>query len=166
MKIPAHLFSVGLALAVIVAWPATVQANVLSPTARQNKLNAAKKVLSPGEASLPANLLSPFNPAGFAGLGARGGANLPPSGGEETPVPAVPRGDQAVLQAIATGLKPSGFFVIGGESTLVFGQKKVKAGSFLTIAFEGASYTLEITAIDRSTFTLRFNREEYTRPIK
>lgn len=166
MKRRTHLRAIVVALVAGGLWPAVSQANVLSPAARQNKLNAAKKVLNPGEAALPANLTSPFYPAGFAGLGSRGGPIPGPSSSEEAAAPAVPRGDQAVLQAIATGLKPSGFFVIGGESTLVFGQKKVKAGSFLTITFEGASYTLEITAIDRSTFTLRLNREEYTRPIK
>jgi hypothetical protein len=48
----------------------------------------------------------------------------------------------------------------------VFGQKRVKAGGFLTITFEGNEYTLEIASIERPNFTLRLNREEFTRPIK
>ncbi|MBL9216492.1 MAG: hypothetical protein JNG83_13530 [Opitutaceae bacterium] len=71
-----------------------------------------------------------------------------------------------LIQAIATSLKPSGYFVLGGEPTLVFGQKRVKAGGTLTITFEGNEYVLEITKIDRTNFTLRLNREEFTRPIK
>lgn len=85
----------------------------------------------------------------------------------DTP-PAGPLSPHDLLQAIATSpsLKPSGFFVIGGQPTLVFGQKRVKAGSFLTITFEGTEYAIEIVSIDRPNFTLRLNREEFTRPIK
>jgi len=49
---------------------------------------------------------------------------------------------------------------------LVFGQKRVKAGGLLTITFEGNEYTLEIVSIAPPNFTLRLNREEFTRPIK
>lgn len=76
----------------------------------------------------------------------------------------IPR--KSVIQAIGATLNPSGFFVMGGEPTLVFGQKRVKAGGFLTITFEGADYTLEIISINRPNFTFRLNREEFTRPIK
>jgi hypothetical protein len=77
-----------------------------------------------------------------------------------------PRNDRDVLNAIAAELKPTGFFVIGGKETLIFGQKRVKAGTPMTINFEGIEYTIEITAIDRTSFTLRLNREELSRPIK
>jgi hypothetical protein len=70
------------------------------------------------------------------------------------------------LQAIGASLKPSGSVTLGGEPTLIFGEKRVKAGGFLTITFEGSEYTLEIVSIDRPNFTLRLNREEFTRPIK
>ena len=40
-------------------------------------------------------------------------------------------------------------------------------GAYLSaITFEGNQYTLEITSIDRTNFTLRLNREEFTRTIK
>ena len=81
------------------------------------------------------------------------------------PAPVV-RSERQILQAIATSLKPTGNFIVSGEHTLIFGQKRVKAGGFLTITFEGTEYTLEITAIERTSFTLRLNREEFTRPIK
>jgi hypothetical protein len=84
----------------------------------------------------------------------------------EGPAPAGPRSDREILAAIAVNLRPSGNFVLGGQQTLIFGQKRVKAGMPLTINFEGTEYTLEITAIDRANFTLRLNREEITRPIK
>ena len=37
-------------------------------------------------------------------------------------------------------------------------------GVFIT--FEGTEYTVEVTAIENNNFTLRLNREEFTRPIK
>ena len=86
------------------------------------------------------------------------------------PVPVAPvvapKTDRDILQAIAASLKPTGNFVLSGQPTLVFGQKRVKAGGLVTITFEGTEYTLEITAIERTSFTLRLNREEFTRPIK
>lgn len=77
-----------------------------------------------------------------------------------------PKGPRGLLESIAASLKPSGYFVIGGQPTLVFGQKRVKAGGTLTINFEGREYTLEVVALDRTNFTLRLDREEFTRPIK
>jgi hypothetical protein len=83
-----------------------------------------------------------------------------------TTVPTGPRGDRELVEAIAKSLKPSGYIVLGGQASLSFGQKRVKAGGILTITFEGSQYTLEITSIDRTNFTLRLNREEFTRTIK
>jgi hypothetical protein len=77
-----------------------------------------------------------------------------------------PRANRDLLQAIAANLQPSGYFVLGGEPTLVFGQKRVKAGGSITIRFEDADYTLQIVSIERPNFTLRLNNEEFTRPIK
>jgi len=77
-----------------------------------------------------------------------------------------PRAHRDLLQAIAANLQPSGYFVLGGEPTLVFGQKRVKAGGTISIRFEDADYTLEIVSIERPNFTLRLNNEEFTRPIK
>ena len=77
-----------------------------------------------------------------------------------------PRTNRDLLQAIAANLQPSGYFVLGGEPTLVFGQKRVKAGGTISIRFEDADYTLEIVSIERPNFTLRLNHDEFTRPIK
>ena len=88
----------------------------------------------------------------------------PVEGGEAKGVG--PRNPRELLRTIAAGLKPSGVVVVGGEPTLVFGQKRVKAGGVLTITFEGAEYTLEIVSVFHPNFTIRLNREEFTRPIK
>ncbi len=146
---------------------------VLSPAKRQEALERGKALIAPREITTIA--VNPFYPTAFAeavaGMGrASPGTTTPANdgGGEAavTRAPAGPRTDRELLQAIAAALKPSGFFTLGGQPTLVFGQKRVKAGGNVTINFEGADYTVEITAITPPNFTLRLNREEFTRTIK
>lgn len=150
--------------------PAAENSDVMSPTKRQLALDQAKKLLAVREVSPSAADHDPFHSAAFAELVAGPGrvpGVTPPSG--ETAAshaPAGPRSNHELLQAIGASLKPSGNFILGGQPTLVFGQKRVKAGGTLTITFEGSEYILEITAIERTNFTLRLNREEFTRPIK
>ena len=137
---------------------------VASPARRQDTLASAKKLLATREITPVTD--DPFHSAAFyemvAGLGHVPGTTSPAG----TSSPTGPRTDHDLLQAMAASLKPSGNFVLGGQQTLVFGQKRVKAGSSLTITFEGTEYILEIINIDRTSFTLRLNREEFTRPIK
>jgi hypothetical protein len=138
---------------------------VVPPQRRAMALEAAQKILAEREAALPANAPNPFNSSAFAqATGSR------PSQGDTTPTPEVrpsgPRTDRQLLAAIAAELTPNGFTVFRGTPFLTFGQKRVKAGDPLTITFEGTEYTLEIVSIDPKHFTLRLNREEFTRPIK
>ena len=71
-----------------------------------------------------------------------------------------------MLQRIAAGIKPSGVMMLGGSPLLLIREKKLKVGDNLTITFEGNAYTLVVTGIDRTSFKLRLNNEEITRPIK
>jgi len=132
---------------------------VLPPAKRQSALDAGKKLLAARKVA-PVSV-DPFYSEAFAELLA--GPSRPVIAGPALPAQ---RSAREILQSIGASLKPSGNFVMNGEHTLVFGQKRVKAGDFLTITFEGAEYVLEITAIERTRFTLRLNREEFTRPIK
>ena len=134
---------------------------VAKPDVRQSALAAAEAVLTIKTPLVPAGAIDPFNSTAFNEamcLATQPAANVAPRAG--------PRGDRQILEAIGGQLKPTGNFVIGGQQTLIFGQKRVKAGMPMTINFEGTEYTIEITAIDRTSFTLRLNREELTRPIK
>ena len=142
---------------------------VLSPAKRQTALERGKSLLASQE--IVPLAVNPFYPEAFAetvaGLGRSSGTTTANTGGDATAqVPTGPRGDRELLEAIAKSLKPSGYIVLGGQASLSFGQKRVKAGGILTITFEGSQYTLEITSIDRTNFTLRLNREEFTRTIK
>lgn len=118
-------------------------------------------------APLPADLKYPFNPLGFD----------QPDAEEERAKAAAqvasepskqPAGDRQLLETIAQQVTPDGTAILPrtGESILFFRQKKLKVGGRLTITFEGKDYEVELTAIDRTTFTLRLNNVEVTRPIK
>ncbi len=139
---------------------------IIVPAKRTEVLERAKSVLAAKE--MPSKVANPFYTESFTEAlhgGPRPGDQAPQSPG--TPeTPSTPRAPRGLLESIAASLKPSGFFVIGGQPTLVFGQKRVKAGGILTITFEGKEYNLEVTALDRTHFTLRLDREEFTRPIK
>lgn len=146
------------------------EGTVLNPVKRQAALEQGKALVAPRE--MAPVTVDPFHPAAFAetvaAMGRVSGTASPAGGPGDTanPAPSGPRTDRELLKAIAQGLKPSGYIVLGGQSSISFGQKRVKAGGVLTITFEGGQYTLEVTSIDRTNFTLRLNREEFTRTIK
>ena len=169
MKIPPrHIIGAFLLLHGTVAMAA--EGTVLNPVTRQAALERGKVLVATSEI-IPVTV-DPFHPQAFAEtLAAMGRVTgttpIAGSGGETTPKTQTgPRTERDLLQAIAKDLKPSGFIVLGGIPSISFGQKRVKAGGVLTITFEGNQYTLEVTHIDRTNFTLRLNREEFTRTIK
>ncbi|MBX3736778.1 MAG: hypothetical protein KF715_08825 [Candidatus Didemnitutus sp.] len=146
---------------------------VVAPTARTAGLGNAKQLLAAKDGSTPTNLPDPFHSEAFiefaatvgtAAVGNAGASALVAPGGAARP--GAPRNARDLLASIGDALRPSGYIVMGGQPSLSFGQKRVKPGGTLTITFEGAEYTVEVTAIDRANFTLRLNNEEYTRPIK
>ena len=150
---------------------------VLAPTKRGESLDQAKAMLAARDSTAPKELKNPFNSEAFAAAaGATPVAN--PTAGQPTPGtgaggggnaatrPAGPRTARELAAAIGEGLKPSGFLTLRGAPTLLFGQKRVKAGDAMTITFEGTEYTVVISAIQPPNFTLRLNNEEFTRPIK
>ncbi len=159
-----------IALGLSVVTPVLAQkSDLTAPQERRATVDLAAKLLKPRElAPLPAEIVVPFNPAGFeqpdpeeikAQMAAAAAAAA-------AGVSTRPAGDRGVLETLADKLSPSGTAVLGGEAILLFGQKKLKVGDRLTITFDGADYDLDITAIGTTTFTLRLNREEITRPIK
>ncbi|MFZ5494208.1 MAG: hypothetical protein ACOZE5_02580 [Verrucomicrobiota bacterium] len=145
-------------------------APIVPPAKRVEVLERARNLLAPR--SVPGSVANPFYSESYYEVltgvpaGREGEQTAVEHPGATRPEPAGPRGERDLLRAIAASLKPSGYIVMGGVPSLSFGQKRVKPGGLLTITFEGKEYTLEITAIERTQFTLRLNREEFTRPIK
>jgi hypothetical protein len=117
---------------------------------------------------LPADLVQPFNPAAFGQpdpeeLRAIAAANAAAAAANAQ---AKPSTDREFLQVIAARVMPSGSVMLGGQQYLIFGKKRMRVGDRLNVSYDNLDYTLELTAIERTTFTLRLNKDEITRPIK
>jgi hypothetical protein len=56
--------------------------------------------------------------------------------------------------------------VRGGKTVLTVGRKQFEAGNLITVPDAGRDFVLEVAAISSSTFTLRYQNVEYTRPIR
>lgn len=145
--------------------------DLVSPEKRRATVEKAQKLVqAPVLTALPAELPQPFNPAGFeqpdpeevkAAAAAQAAATATAASG-----PAKPATDRELLEHIATRIQPSGIFILGDTRFLAFGQKRASPGDILTVTYDGQDYQIEVAAIDQSTFTLRLNKEEYTRPLK
>ena len=135
------------------------QGMIANPAKRDAALELAVRLLAPREnpaAALPAELVDPFNPTGF------GKKPAGKSGGAAHTVSS----DREILENIASRITPSGMLMFNDNPLLLFREKKLKVGDTLTITFEGTDYVVVITEIERTSFKIRLNREEITRPIK
>jgi hypothetical protein len=147
--------------------------DLLPPARRQLALTLAERYAKPAPlAPLPGDLVHPFNPAAFGQpdpeeLRAIAAANnAAAAAAAQAKAAAKPATDREFLEVITGKISPSGILILGDEPLLIFGQKRLRVGDRLTVSYDGQDYDLELTAIDRSTFTLRLNRDEITRPIK
>jgi len=144
-------------------------ADLASPKQRDEAVERAITLLSASEfLNQPETLVSPFAPPDFdqpdpeelLALQAAAAAGI------NSNVAAQPMGSRGVLEMLAERIIPSGILKMGGQSILLFGQKKLKVGDGLTITFDGIDYELDITTIGDTNFTLRYQGEEITRSIK
>jgi hypothetical protein len=136
------------------------QGKVVNLAKREATLELAAKLLAPREnpaVAQPAELADPFNPPGFGRAPVAG-----KSGGTAHTVTS----DREILENIANKITPSGMVMFNDNPLLLFREKKLKVGDTLTITFEGTDYVVVITEIERTSFKIRLNREEITRPIK
>ena len=132
---------------------------VAAPQKRMESLDLARKLLTTEPIRVDANALAAKNPFVLRRVAAQEEATPAP-----TRVLAV--NDREVLNYAVGVITPSGTMKVGDVQILLFGQKRLKVGDRLPIIFQGKSYELELTGIDRTSFTLRLNKEEITRPIK
>ncbi len=163
--------AVGLAVAALQA--AAPRTDILPGGRRQASVDLATRLANrPPPAPLPTNVTNPFAPPGFDEPDpvpevkpptAAGGAGQP--GGEPSGPPPPPT-DRTVLESLAVGLKPSGTFVMNGKHLLIIDRNRFEIGTKFIVTFNNQDYELELVAIDRTTFTLRYRGEEITRPIK
>lgn len=165
----------GLAFAILAtAAAAKPLSDLASPEKRRTVVDLAQHLTRVPEAvPVPADLPNLFNPQGFeqpdpeevkaAAAASNRGAPAPGGGG----APVVrPPGEREILENLAAKLPTTGSVVLNGEPVLFLGRGKVKVGDKFTVAYNGQDYELELVAIDRTTFTLRYHGEEITRSIK
>jgi hypothetical protein len=129
------------------------RSDILPLQARAGALTKAESILDRRSSlaeEVPATLKNPFSPTQDVVVNE----------------PIRTRSGKELIAILAAQLQPTGSASRDGEKFLLLGQRKVKVGERVPIAFENAQYEVEITSIDGSTFTIRRNDEEFTRPIK
>ena len=168
------------ALAGLAGGAATAGARTLSdlnvPDRRKAVVEMARRIEKVAPlAPLPADLRQPFNPPGFeqpdpderAASQAAARAAATAAAIEDSKAKAsAPPTDHELLEALAAKVQPSGTIELGGTPLLLFGGKIVRIGAIFSVAYKGSSYDLELISIERTSFTLRLNRAEITRPIE
>lgn len=163
-----------LVAAILPAWGATPRLGDVAPAAkRRPAVDLAQRLAAVTPPTpLAADVVLPFNPVAFGqpdpeeqrAIEAAQASQQAIASGPTRPTATVTDRDQ--LAAIASQLRPTGTFFRGAEHLLVINGKFYKIGTKFTVAFGGSDYVLELSAIDRTTFTLRLNGEAITRPIK
>ncbi len=135
-------------------------AEVAGPAKRQAVVDLANQLLAVGKSvpTLPPQLVDPFNPPSFGAVPASHGKG---PGDDAHHVVS----DREVLEQIARRIDPSGIVSFNNQPMLLFGEKRLKVGDTLTITFDGKNYVVVVAAIDPTSFTIRLNREEITRPV-
>ena len=162
------LLAVAIAPFALAAPAAAPQSDLVPVAKRAATVELASKIARQHDpVPLPADYPRPFNPPGFDQRDPEE-EKAKTAAAQVAAEAAKPAGDRQILEAIAPRITPDGTAILPrtGESVLFFRQKKLKVGDHLTIAFDGHDYEVEITAIDRTTFTMRLNRAEITRPIQ
>ena len=152
-------------LAVSAARAAKVNSDIAPPEKRRATLEEAEKLAHrPATPPVAADLPQPFSPPGFTKPEAPVGGAAPDK--NAAPVAAGPQTDREALEAVAAKIPTTGTIILGGKPLLISGVNRIEIGSHFTVVYGGQEYELELTAIDRTTFTVRYKGEEFTRPIK
>lgn len=88
----------------------------------------------------------------------------------EAPVAAGPaqraRTAREVLEMIASSVAPTGTMLMRGEPILVFPNGYRRVGDRIAASVDGVQYSVTISGIDRTSYTLRLNNEQISRPIE
>jgi hypothetical protein len=146
---------------------ARVVSDLQPPQKRQASVATAERLAKrPPPAALPDDLVSPFNPRDFDKPEPKetvAGTQVPTGPTEPPPPP----GDREILESLAAQLNPTGTMTyFDGTPRLVMGSKRFEVGTRFTVTYNNQDYELELVAIDRTTYRLRYRGEEITRPIK
>ncbi len=150
------IFLAGLAAAPVYAQ----RSDILPPVRRAASLEKAARLLEqPVVPAILPTIKNPFAPPDFD--------RIDPV---EAPVVAgvAPRARTAreVLEMIAASINPTGTMFMREEPILVFASGHRRVGDRITASVDGVQYTVTISGIDRTSYTLRLNNEQISRPIE
>lgn len=138
------------------------------PDRRRVVVEKAQRLAQPAAAEpLPADLVTPFNPPNFGRSdgGARNEAR-PAEVADPAAAGETAQTDQELLAVVAAKIPTTGTIVApNGKPFLISGRNRIEVGSFFTVVYSGQEYELELVAISRTSFTVRYKGEEFTRPI-
>lgn len=139
--------------------------DITPPTKRQATIVAAERLTRPPTpAPLPDDLRHPFNPPEFNPAPVKKPADptKPDAAPRETQGPT----DRELLETLASRIPNAATMIVGTKPYLIVGAKRLEVGSEFVVGYNGQDYELTLTAIDRTTFTLRYRGEETTRPLR
>ncbi len=139
--------------------PAQTASEISTPQKRMEVVDTARALLTTKPAEISSEEIAqkdPFN----------GARPVVDRGVGKTEATSSVLDDRDMLAALASHINPSGTVKLGDTYILLFGQKKLKVGDSIPIVFQGATYELQLSGIERTSYTLRLNKEEITRPIK
>ena len=137
--------------------------DLLPPQIRAETLTLARTLLATKPMDLTEESLAamnPFNPLVPVAPGVEA---------EKGPVQVVETvmvTDRDLLSKLAEDVMPSGMMQLGDRKVLLVGKKKLKVGDRILVNSDSTVYELEVSAIERTTFSLRLKNEEITRLIK
>ena len=141
--------------------------DIAPPDRRRAVVEIAQRLARPAVAPpVEADLVSPFSPPAFVKPDP---SAMPPAGkapADQKAAPSAAETDRDLLATVAAKIPTTGTIIVGGKPLLISGRNRIEAGSHFTVVYNGQEYELELTAIDRTTFTVRYKGEEFTRPIK
>lgn len=147
------------------AWAARPVPDISAPDKRRTAVDTALRLAQPPSTPhAAADLPSPFSPAGFVKAPALAAKTGEPAAAPAAPV--APESDSELLATVAAKIPTTGTIIMDGKPLLISGTNRIEAGSYFTVVYNGQEYELELVAIDRTTFTVRYKGEEFTRPIK
>ncbi len=163
---PRPFLLIGAAL-LLGAAAAQAQRSDLFPVQRRAvSVDLAARIVEPRSApALPPTVNNPFAPQGFDQDDGSEGAPAA-SGSSQAGARPAARTGRDTLEVIAANITPTGTISRRGEPILLFGSKQVRVGEELTVTYEGTTHVLTVTAIQSTSFTVRLNNDELTRPIK
>ncbi len=134
--------------------------DVAAPNKRAEVTGIANNLLNPAPRSTPPAIYNPFTLSGE-----RAGSPSVQAGTAAAVMVSPVGNTRDLLEKLAAKIEPSGTVVMGGEAILLLGQNRLKVGDLYSINFEGATYEVEVIAIESTRFSIRYKNEELTRPI-